>query len=156
MQETPHIRVLLVDDHQHIHDIVTELLNAAEDIDLVGQVHSGHDAVALCRIVKPDLVLMDVIMPVMSGAETTRVLLEECPDLRVLVMSSFREYERIKEMLDSGALGYLVKDAIAEDLLNTIRAVYQGNMVFSPEVAETVLFRSSTEHTSDFGLTERE
>jgi NarL family two-component system response regulator LiaR len=97
---------------------------------------------------------MDVVMPGMNGAETTRMLLEKFPHLRVLALSSYSEYEHIKEMLDSGAIGYLVKDALAEDLISTIHATHAGNMVLSPKIARTILSPPTT--SSDFELTERE
>ncbi len=155
MEEKTPIRVVLVDDHQHIHDVVIRLLKSVDDIHLVGQAYRGDDAVQMCALVKPDIVLMDVVMPGFDGAETARILLERCPGLRILALSSFSEYEYIKEMLDSGAKGYLVKSAIAEDLINTIRATYTGNTVFSPEIARTILSPPPAKE-SDFDLTSRE
>jgi NarL family two-component system response regulator LiaR len=147
------IRVILIDDHQDIHDAVTALLRATDDILLVGQSYHGDDALELCRVTRPDLVLMDVVMPGLGGAEATRHLLAHYPSLKVLVLSSFREYEIIKAMLDAGASGYVVKDAIAEELLDTIRAAHSGSAVFSSEVAQTLL---SPPEATDFGLTDRE
>jgi NarL family two-component system response regulator LiaR len=155
MDENAPIRVVLVDDHQHIHDVVISLLKSVDDVCLVGQAYRGDDAIQISQITRPDLVLMDVVMPGISGAETTRALLEKYPNLRVLALSSYSEYEYIKEMLDSGARGYLVKSAIAEDLINTIRAAYTGNTVLSPEIARTV-FSPPTSKESDFDLTDRE
>jgi NarL family two-component system response regulator LiaR len=147
------IRVILIDDNQDIHDAVAALLRTTDDILLVGQSYSGDDALELCRVTRPDLALMDVVMPGLSGAEATRQLLAYCPSLKVLVLSSFREYEIIKAMLDAGASGYVVKDAIAEELLDTIRAAHSGSAVFSAEVAQTLL---APPKTTDFGLTDRE
>ncbi len=152
--DTP-IRVVLVDDHQHIHDIVISLLKSVDDIRLVGQAYQGDDALQICQMATPDLVLMDVVMPGASGSQTTRALLEKHPALRVLALSSYSEYEHIKEMLDSGATGYLVKNAIAEDLINTIRATHRGNTVLSPEVTRT-LFAPPSDQPPDFELTDRE
>jgi NarL family two-component system response regulator LiaR len=150
------MRIIVVDDHQNIHDAITQLLKSASDIQLVGQAYRGEDAMRLCRMSRPDLVLMDVVMPGMSGVETTRALLKQQPGLKILVLSSFREYEYIKAMLDSGAIGYLVKDAIAQDLINTIRNTIHGNTVFSPDIARMVLDPPSDALTQDFGLTDRE
>ena len=97
------IRVVLVDDQEDIHDAARALLKDNPEISLVGEAMRGDEAVDVCRVTRPDIVLMDVVMPGMSGAEATRAVLAEFPDLRVLVLSSFREYENIREMLDSGA-----------------------------------------------------
>src|SRR4051812_6344444 len=105
-------RVVLVDDHQHVHDAVTAVLRSVRDIRLVGAVYRGEDAVTLISTTKPDLVLMDVVMPGMDGAEATRTVLAAHPQTKILVLSSFADYEHIRVMLDSGATGYLVKDVI--------------------------------------------
>ncbi|MBI5959233.1 MAG: response regulator transcription factor [Chloroflexi bacterium] len=156
MADSDIIRIILVDDHQYIHDAVLVLLRGVPDMRLVGQFYRGQDAITQCAPLKPDLALMDVVMPGMNGIETTRALLAEYPAVRVLGLSSFREYERIKEMLDSGAAGYLAKDTMAEDLLSTIRAVMRGMIVFSREVAQTLLSPPSETPAVNFGLTERE
>lgn len=150
------MRIILVDDQHQVHDAITQVLKHSSDIQLVGQVYRGEDAISLCRRARPDLVLMDVVMPGMSGIETTRALLKQQPNLKILALSSFREYEYIKAMLDSGAIGYLVKDAIAQDLINTIRNTIHGNTVFSPDVARVVLDPPSDDPAVDFGLTDRE
>jgi DNA-binding NarL/FixJ family response regulator len=154
MEESTPIRVILVDDHQHIHEVVIRILKLVDDIRLVGQAYRGDDAIRLCQLVKPDLVLMDVVMPGFSGAQATRLLLEKYPSVRVLALSSFSEYEYIKEMLESGAKGYLVKSAVAEDLVNTIRATNTGNTVLSPEIARVVFSPPASKET-DFDLTDR-
>jgi DNA-binding NarL/FixJ family response regulator len=88
--------------------------------------------------------------------DTTRALIAQNPGLRVLGLSSFREYEYIKAMLDNGAAGYLVKDALADDLLSTIRAIHQGSVVFSREVAQTLLSPPTGSTVPQYGLTDRE
>jgi NarL family two-component system response regulator LiaR len=155
MDEVTPIRVVLVDDHQHIHDAVISLLKTVDDIRLVGQAYQGDDALQICQLATPDLVLMDVVMPGLNGSQATRALLKQNPAVRVLALSSYSEYEHIKDMLDSGATGYLVKNAIAEDLINTIRATHRGNTVLSPEVTRT-LFAPPSDHPPDFELTDRE
>ncbi len=150
-------RVVLVDDHQHIHDAVAALLKTVSDIRLVGHGYRGEDAVELARTTKPDLMLMDVVMPGMNGAMATQAVLAAYPGTKVLVLSSFVDYEAIKGMLDSGAIGYLVKDVIASDLIDTIRHICRGNtVVFSAEVAQVVLAPRVQDPAKDFGLTERE
>ncbi|MBN2303983.1 MAG: response regulator transcription factor [Anaerolineae bacterium] len=157
MSEDSPIRVILVDDHQNIHDAVTALLKTVDDITLVGEAFRGEDAIQMCRNIKPDVVLMDVLMPGMNGVETTQAILANCSNLRVLALSSFHEYDVIRQMLDSGAIGYLVKDALAADLIDTIRATHRGNTVLSPEVADALLSPlPAAESSGNFGLTDRE
>ncbi len=98
---------------------------------------------------------MDVVMPGLSGAGATRAVLEAFPSIKVLVLSSFREYDNIKEMLDSGAVGYLVKDAIIEDLISAIHATHTGHTVLSQEAAKALLTPANAS-LPDYGLTDRE
>ncbi|MBX3082566.1 MAG: response regulator transcription factor [Anaerolineae bacterium] len=149
-------RVLLVDDQQIFHDAITAILSAVSDIRLVGHAYSGEEAVDQARQLLPHLVLMDVMMPGMGGAAATELILNENPMVRVLAISSFRDYEDIRAILDKGAIGYLVKDALTEDLVNTIRNTRQGNTVLSPDVARVIFARTTSDASTDFGLTDRE
>lgn len=151
------IRIVVVDDNQDIHDAVRHLLKNEVDIELIGQAFDGDSALKLCKVAKPDLVLMDVVLPGIDGVETTQSLLQILPNVKILALSSYNEYEFIRQMLDSGAIGYLVKDALSQDLVTTIHDTMQGNTVLSPQVLTTVF--SSDKHetnTLDFSLTERE
>lgn len=147
------IRIILIDDAQDIHDAVTILLKTVQDIVLVGEAFRGEDVIQLCEIASPDLVLMDMVMPGIDGAETTRALVERYPNIKILAMSSYREYALIRAMLDCGAAGYVLKDAISDELVDIIRAVMQGRIVLSAEIGQIVLFPRGQR---DFGLTERE
>jgi len=155
---TEQIRIILVDDNQDIHDVVKKLIEQTNDITLVGQAYDGESGVSLCQIARPDLVLMDVVMPGMNGADATAAIMAQLPATKVLVLSSFHEYEYIRTMLDSGAIGYLVKDGFAQDLVETIRSTVRGNTVFSPQAAQAILAPLQSAYTTppDFGLTERE
>ena len=150
------IRVILIDDDPNIHDMVRDLIGTTSDILLVGQAYRGIETRFLCQHSDPDIILMDVKMPGMSGAEATRQAMNACPGVRVLVLSSFHEYESIKEMLDSGASGYLVKGALFDDLLETIRFTHQGHTVLSKEVALKVFSPPNQGATRAFNLTSRE
>lgn len=147
------IRVVLVDDTQDIHEAVALALKTAHDIVLVGEAFRGEDAVKLCEIALPDMVLMDMVMPGISGADTTRSLVERFPKVKILAMSSYREYALIRAMLDSGAIGYVIKDTISDELVDVIRAAFQGSIVFSQEIGQIIL---SPQRQQDFSLTERE
>jgi NarL family two-component system response regulator LiaR len=148
------IRVVLVDDHAQMHRIVHVTLGATRDIKLVGQGANGQEGIALCEQYQPDIVLMDVVMPVMDGIEATKILNERFPEIKILVLSSFQDHESVYAMLNNGAVGYLTKGSLAEDLADTIRATSQGKMVFSSEVGAHLL--APPQPAVDFHLTDRE
>lgn len=151
------IRVLLADDHTHIHQAVALTLHQVDDIELVAQCANGEEALALCEQVAPDVILMDVIMPVMDGIEATRLIHEHFPDVRVLVLSSFEDHDSVHNMLGNGAQGYLLKGAIARELCDAIRAIDAGNTVLATSVAQTILEHHVQATIDDtFGLTDRE
>jgi two-component system, NarL family, response regulator LiaR len=157
MESSKTIRVVLIDDHRHIHEAVTLILTAAEDIELVGQGSNGEDALQLCEQLRPDLILMDVVMPYMNGIEATRQIRERYPAVKILVLSSFQDDESVRVMLESGAAGYVLKSTLNADLLNAIRAIHANNLVFSSEIAATLL-RAAQQITTPntFDLTQRE
>ena len=148
------IRVVLVDDHHQMHQIVRATLSTTPDVKLVGQGANGEEGIALCEQYQPDIALMDVVMPVMDGIETTKVLHERFPDIKILVLSSFHDHESVYAMLRNGAVGYLTKDSLAQDLAETIRATFQGKMVFSSEIGAQLV--SPPHPTVNFHLTDRE
>jgi NarL family two-component system response regulator LiaR len=154
MTETNPIRVVLVDDHAQMHRIVHVILGATTDIKLVGQGANGQEGIALCEQYQPDIALMDVVMPVMDGIEATKVLHERLPAIKILVLSSFQDHESVYAMLRNGAVGYLIKSSLAQDLADTIRATFQGKMVFSSEVGAQLV--SPPQPAVDFHLTDRE
>ena len=149
------IRVLLVDDQHMMHDVVTTILKLHDGIRLIGQAFNGQDAIKLYEMSEPDLVLMDVKMPGMSGVETTRAIRDADPNAKILVLSSHSDYEYIKDMLDLGAVGYIDKGTLRADLADTIRAAMSGTTVLSTEVTSR-LMSHTPESTDDFGLTDRE
>lgn len=132
------IRVLLVDDHAVVRAGLHALLETAADIVVVGEAANGREGIALARRYQPEVVLMDVAMPHLNGYEATRQILKENPAVRVLVLSSFCSDDNIRQMLDAGATGYIVKQSAAEQLLTAIREVAQGNRFFSPRVCRRV------------------
>jgi NarL family two-component system response regulator LiaR len=154
MTEQSPIRVVLVDDHAQMHRIIQAILGAIPDIKLVGQAANGQEGILICEQYQPDIVLMDVVMPVMDGLEATKVLHERLPDMKILVLSSFQDHESVHAMLKNGAVGYLTKGSLAQDLAETIRATCQGKMVFSSEVGAQLV--SPPQPAVDFHLTDRE
>lgn len=150
------IRVALVDDQDSTHDAIAALLRSSSDISLVGQVYRGEDALPLCHNVRPDLLIMDVLLPGISGPQATRAVVAEYPAMRVLALSSYDDHERIHAMIEAGACGYVVKDAIASDLLDILRATQSGHMVLSPSAARALISPPPAESRDLFRLTERE
>ena len=154
--KTP-IRVLVVDDHRHIHDVITRVLIGISDISIVGQAANGSEAIRLCEEVRPDLILMDVVMPIMDGMQATERIREKYPDAKILVLSSFQDHESVHQLLRGGAVGYITKDALTNDLVNVIRTTMQGKAVFSPNVIEKLISPEAAPlATEKFNLTDRE
>lgn len=154
INENLSIRVVLIDDHMQIHKIVQATLSSTSDIKLVGQGANGQEGLDLCKQYRPDIALMDVVMPVMDGIEATKVLHERFPEIKILVLSSFHDHESVHAMLRNGAVGYLTKNTLAIDLVETIRTTFQGKMVFSPDIVEQLV--SPPKPIGDFQLTDRE
>jgi len=152
--ENSAIRIALVDDNLQTHRSVEAILRAIPDINLVAQAANGEEALQLCEQHNPDIVLMDVIMPVMDGIQAAKKLRESHPQIKVLVLSSFQDHESVHTMLRNGAVGYLTKDSLLQDLVNTIRAVFRGSMVFSSEVG--ALLAVKPQPTTNYHLTDRE
>ncbi|MBW4438658.1 MAG: response regulator transcription factor [Pleurocapsa minor GSE-CHR-MK-17-07R] len=149
------IRVLLIDDHRHIHQIVQTALAPFDDLVLVGQGSNGHEAVLLAESLSPDVILLDVVMPDMDGVQAVRIISSRFPRIRILVLSSFQDDETIHDMLRGGASGYVLKGSIAADLVSVIRATHAGESVFSGPIAR-VLLKQPAEPSNTFRLTERE
>lgn len=156
MSHSDVIRVLLIDDNRYFQDAVNIVLGTVDDIILVGQGSNGAQALPLCEQLKPDLVLMDVIMPIMSGVEATDLIHRRYPQIKILVLSSSHDEENVREMLVKGAAGYVLKGSLASDLVNTIRTVYSGKTVFSTEITSLLLHAPEKESIPDFGFTRRE
>jgi DNA-binding NarL/FixJ family response regulator len=133
------IQVLIADDHGVIRDGLGRLIDGIADIELVGTAADGHEAIELAHEVKPDVVLMDLQMPVVDGIEATRLIRSERPETAVLVLTSFSDRPRILGALEAGACGYLLKDAASEEVAAGIRAAARGESPLDPRAARTVL-----------------
>jgi DNA-binding NarL/FixJ family response regulator len=133
------IRVLAADDHPLALAGLRQLLGALDGIELVGTATGGDEAVRLAAERAPDVVLMDLEMPVLDGIEATRRLAEQAPAASVLVLTSFSDRRRITGALDAGAVGYLLKDAAAEEVVRGIRAAAQGGSPLDPRAARSLL-----------------
>lgn len=149
------IRVAIADDHALVRDGLRQLLEQYEDLDLVGEAVDGEDAVRIAAAERPAVVLMDLEMPRLDGVEATRRILEANPDVRVVILTSFSDRDRIIEALDAGAIGYLLKDAEPADLVSGIRAAARGESPLAPRAATEVL-SARRERRPDADLTQRE
>ncbi len=133
------IRVLVVDDHAVVRDGLEQLVRSADDMEFVGGAAGGKEAVVLAVERTPDVVLMDLAMPGLDGITATRRLLERLPGAQVVALTSFSDRGRILGAVDAGAVGYLLKDASPDELLDGIRAAARGESPFAPRAARTLL-----------------
>ena len=132
-------RILVVDDHQLVRAGLVSLLEGTDEFEVVGQAADGAEAVELAADTAPDVVLMDLSMPIMDGVTATRVLLAARPEIAVVVLTSFADQVRVAEALAAGAVGYLLKDSHPRDLLAGIRAAAAGYAPLDPRVARSLL-----------------
>jgi len=133
------IKVLLADNHGILRQGIQALIEKQNDMELVGQADNGLLAVEMSRRLRPDIVLMDVTMPVLNGIEATRQIKSELPEVKVLALSVHAKREFILDMVRAGASGYMLKECVFDDLARAIKAVAAGQSYLSPEVASIVL-----------------
>lgn len=133
------VRILVVDDESVVREGVVAILSLQKDMEVVGEAQDGLLAVQLARKTKPDVVLLDLVMPKQDGLETIPILKEILPDTRILVLTSFAESDRVYQAIKSGALGYLLKDATRVQLLQAIRDVANGQASIHPSTALKVI-----------------
>jgi DNA-binding NarL/FixJ family response regulator len=157
------LTVVIADDHQFFRDGVRALLDAQPDMECVGEATTGEEAVRLSAEVQPDVVLMDVQMPGMSGVEATRQIVSSSPQIRVLVVTMFEDDHLVFAAMRVGARGYLLKGTRHEDMVRAIRAVGSGDAIFSPAIAAKLVDyfaalqpRHSTQVFPDLSSRERE
>lgn len=156
------IRVLVVDDHTIVRDGISALLSLAGDIEVVGEAVNGNEALKIVAKLQPDVVLMDIAMPIMGGLEATRRITKEFPGIKVLVITQHDDKEYVFPVIESGAAGLISKAAASSELATGIRAVYNGDSFLSPSVAR-LLVENYQQTASERGqldpynqLTERE
>lgn len=150
------IQVMIVDDHSIVRSGLSAFLLVHPDLQLVGEAKNGQRAVELCAELKPDVILMDLMMPVMDGVTATREIRSRFPQVQVLALTSFQEEGLIKEALQAGAVGYLLKDISADELADAIRAAVSGKPTLSPEAAQVLIHCALNPTPVGYDLTERE
>jgi NarL family two-component system response regulator LiaR len=138
------IRVMIVDEHDMVRRGLATVMRLHADLDLVGEAQNGEQAVKLVEQLQPDVVLMDLMMPVMDGATATRIICERWPQVHVIALSASQEQELIQKVLQAGAIGYLLKNLSIDELAEAIRSAHAGQSTLSPEAAQ-VLNQLNTE-----------
>ena len=149
------IKVMIVDDHAVVRSGLSAFLLAFDDLEHAGDATGGADAVSKCMSLRPDVVLMDLVMPDVDGAEATRRIKEACPEVQVIALTSYKEDDLVQGALKAGALSYLLKNVTADELADAIRKAHAGRSTLAPEAAQ-VLIKAATEPAQDEGLTSRE
>ena len=156
MENHQAIRVMLVDDHNVVRSGLATFLKAYEDLELVAEAHNGLEAVRLCPERKPDVILMDLMMPEMDGIAATRAILADHPEIRIIAMTSFEEDTLVQGVLAAGAISYLLKNVTADELVKAIRDAVLGKSTLSPEAAKVLIQATRPMKQPLVDLTERE
>jgi two-component system, NarL family, nitrate/nitrite response regulator NarL len=133
------IKVLIVDDHSIVREGIKSLIETNENIEIIGEASNGLEAIHRAESLSPDVILMDISMPIMSGIEATKALQRINPKIRVIVLSMHNSKEYIVQIIQSGAKGYLLKNTSSSELINAIQSVMMGQAFFSPEISQIVL-----------------
>lgn len=160
LNEDGTIKVAIADDHRVFSRSLATILAAQPDIEVAGEAHTGEEIVALCSEKEPDVVLMDVSMPVMDGITATREICKLLPSTRVLILTVHDDDAHVFQGIKAGAQGYVLKDILPGDLIRAVRGIYAGEAILPPNIAWKVLsvFEGSETHGAEFmpTLTENE
>lgn len=156
MKTPERIRVMLVDDHAVVRSGLAAFLMAHDDLELVGEAGGGEEALRVCAQVRPDVVLMDLVMPGMDGAATTHKIKEAHPHVQVIALTSFPEENLVRPVLQAGAIGYLLKNVGANELANAIRAAHGGRATLAPEATQALIHAAAQPQAVGHDLTPRE
>lgn len=156
MSDAHIIRVLLVDDHGMVRKGLRAYLQNQPDIEVVGEARNGREALECCERLKPDVVLMDLIMPELGGVAAIRLIHQRWPTLQVLALTSFQEKELVQDALQAGAIGYLLKNVSGEDLARAIRSAWAGRPTLAPEAVQALIQANPEQDHLGEDLTRRE
>lgn len=153
------MKVIIVDDDGLIRDSLKLVLGLEEDIEVIGTAKNGMEAFELCKADKPDIVLMDIRMPVMDGVLGTKLIKENFRDVKVVVLTTFKDDEYIREAVMNGAEGYILKNQSTDSIIESLRTVHKGNTVFEKDVVNAItgmIKEEKSKKPSDYNLSERE
>jgi two-component system, NarL family, response regulator LiaR len=150
------IRILLVDDHEMVRIGVSAYLQAQADMEVIGEASNGKEAVAMALNLRPDVILMDMVMPVMNGAEATEAIIREWPEAKIMIVTSFLDDDKVYPALKAGAVSYILKTSKASRIADSIRETMNGTPVLEPEVMTKMMKQMRHSHVLHDDLTERE
>jgi NarL family two-component system response regulator LiaR len=150
------IRVMVVDDHDMVRRGLAAFLKAKTDLEMVGEARNGREALQVCEELQPDVILMDLVMPEMTGAEATKAIRDRWPGVQVIALTSFEQRELVQEALRAGAISYLLKNVSANELADAIRAAHVGRATLAPEAAQALIDTADEGPIPGHDLTERE
>ena len=156
MSASTPIRVMIVDDHDMVRRGLVTFLMVCPDLELVGEATDGEEALRLCEQVRPDVILMDLVMPKMNGTEATRAIRERWPQVQVVALTSFQEKKLVQGALQAGAISYLLKNVSVDELGEAIRAAYAGRPTLAPEATQVLIQAASQGPAPGHDLTPRE
>jgi len=156
MSASTPIRVMIVDDHDMVRRGLVTFLMVCPDLELVGEAIDGEEALRLCEQVRPDVILMDLVMPKMNGTEATRAIRERWPQVQVVALTSFQEKKLVQGALQAGAISYLLKNVTVDELGEAIRAAYAGRPTLAPEATQALIQATSQGPAPGHDLTPRE
>ncbi|EIT86019.1 two component LuxR family transcriptional regulator [Fictibacillus macauensis ZFHKF-1] len=152
------ITVLFADDHEMVRIGISAYLSAQPDIEVIGEAENGQQAIALAHSLKPDVILMDLVMKEMDGIEATKQIMQQWPQAKIIIVTSFLDDEKVYPALEAGALSYLLKTSKASEIADAVRAAYRGQSVLEPEVTGKMVqrMRTGSPHLPHEELTNRE
>ena len=150
------IKVLIVDDHPLVRQGIKALLDVYEDIEVTGDAENGREAIEMCKNYKPDIVLMDLVMPEVSGIEATKEVLKYWPTIKIIILTSFIDKKLIKDAFKAGAIGYVLKNISGNNLVESIRDAKKGKSPLSSEASDFLISNFKEPSPADYQLTNQE
>jgi NarL family two-component system response regulator LiaR len=158
MRRSDKIRLLIVDDHKVVRNGLQVFISLYDDIEVVGEASNGQQALEQCATRQPDVVLMDMMMPVMDGPSATRLIREQFPEVQIVALTSFDDDKIVHQAIEAGAVGFLYKDVEEEELIGAIRNAREGRPVLAPEAMQALMNRTArlAESSTIEPLTKRE
>jgi len=150
------IRILLADDHSITRNGLKTILSLYDDMVLVGEASNGIDAIKICKKTNPDIILMDLDMPIMDGVSATGIIRKECPGVKVIALTSFTDKKLVNNAIKAGASSYIVKNISPDELIKAIRSTFLGKIILSPQAIEAIVEEMKDPSVKKFNLTTQE
>lgn len=156
MSDSKLIKVLIVDDHPLVRDGLKNLLLVFDDLSMIGEAVNGRQALEFCQKTLPDVILMDILMPIMNGIEATRAILAQYPQTKILILTSYPEDDMVQKSLEAGAISYILKDIPIDALADAIRAAAVGQSTLAPQATQALIRAHTTPPLPGGNLSRRE